>query len=333
LDHFLCSVSVSALRVVLLGKNEVKKTKLRNLITGPQSFRYQTSSSTKHSEVSRGEWEGKPVTVVKTPDMFSLSEEDMRREVKSCVSLCAPGPNVLLLLVRPSDFTKKNRQTLKFILSLFGEDSFKHSMVISTAKSEKNTSVRKLIKDCEGRHYNMSDEDRGLLMIMIDSIGQYKKETLPPPLPEQEHMTPLNLVLCGRRGAGKTSAAKAILGQTELHSVSNSSECVKTQAEVCGRRLSLVELPALCGKPQEAVMEESFRCVSLCDPEGVHAFILVLPVGPLTDEDKGELQTIQNTFGSGVNDFTMILLTVESDPTAPAFVKSSVRAVEEDLLF
>ncbi|XP_044053420.1 golgin subfamily A member 6-like protein 6 [Siniperca chuatsi] len=67
-------------------------------------------------------------------------------------------------------------------------------------------------------------------------------------------------------------------------------------------------------------MEESFRCISLCDPEGVHAFILVLPVGPLTDEDKGELETIQNTFSSRVDDFTMILFTVESDPAAPAVV-------------
>nr|XP_013763483.1 PREDICTED: GTPase IMAP family member 8-like [Pundamilia nyererei] len=136
----------------------------------------------------------------------------------------------------------------------------------------------------------------------------------------------LNLVLCGRRAAGKTSAAKAILGQTELHSASNSSECVKHQGEVCGRWVSLVELPALYGKPQEAVMEESLRCISLCDPEGVHAFILVLPVAPLTDEDKGELETIQDTLSSRVNDFTVILFTVESDPTAPAvdnFLKRS----------
>uniref|UniRef100_A0A096LY52 AIG1-type G domain-containing protein n=2 Tax=Poecilia formosa TaxID=48698 RepID=A0A096LY52_POEFO len=62
-------------------------------------------------------------------------------------------------------------------------------------------------------------------------------------------------------------------------------------------------------------MEESFRCVSLCDPEGVHAFILVLPVGPLTDEDKGELHTIQDTFSSRVNDFTIILFT--TDPEHP----------------
>ncbi|XP_013763385.1 GTPase IMAP family member 8-like [Pundamilia nyererei] len=145
----------------------------------------------------------------------------------------------------------------------------------------------------------------------IKSVSEHKKQNL-------------NLVLCGRRGAVKTSAAKAILGQTELHSASNSSECVKHQGEVCGRWVSLVELPALYGKPQEAVMEESFRCISLCDPEGVHAFILVLPVAPLTDEDKGELETIQDTFSSRVNDFTMILFTVDSDPTDPTvdnFVK------------
>ncbi|XP_056231261.1 GTPase IMAP family member 4-like isoform X1 [Seriola aureovittata] len=136
-----------------------------------------------------------------------------------------------------------------------------------------------------------------------------------------EHMKPaLNLVLCGRRGAGKTSAAEAILGQTELHSVSSSSQCVKHQGEVRGRQVSLVERPALYGKPQEEVMEESLRCISLCDPEGVHAFILVLPVGPLTDDDKKELETIQNTFSSRINDFTMILFTVESDPAAPAVV-------------
>ncbi|KAM4745097.1 uncharacterized protein FYW61_010460 isoform 2-T2 [Anableps anableps] len=131
---------------------------------------------------------------------------------------------------------------------------------------------------------------------------------------------PLNLVLFGRRGPVKTSAAKAILGQPELHSASNSSECVRNQGEVCGRWVSLVELPALDGRAQQEVMEESFRCVSLCDPEGVHAFILVLPVGPLTDEDKGELQTIQDTFSSSVKDFTMILFTTESDPKHPAVV-------------
>ncbi|XP_071340158.1 GTPase IMAP family member 8-like [Trachinotus anak] len=313
------ATSASTNRIVLLGKSEDIKTKLGNFIIRDQGFHYQTHPPTRQCVATCGEWSGKPLTVVKTPDMFSLSEKTIRREVKSCVTLCSPGPNVLLLLVKPSDFTEKNRQRLNFILSLFGQDALKHSMVVITHEgTETNVSVSHLLQDCGGRHYRMSEDDRRLLMTKIEETVNENSETPPP---ASDHMKPaLNLVLCGRRGAVKTSAAEVILGQTELHSVSNSSECVKHQGEVCGRRVSLVELPALYGKPQEEVMKESLRCISLCDPEGVHAFILVLPVGPLTDDDKGELETIQNTFSSEVNDFTMILFTVESDPTAPAVV-------------
>ncbi|KAM6937931.1 GTPase IMAP family member 8-like [Xenentodon cancila] len=164
----------------------------------------------------------------------------------------------------------------------------------------------------------MLDGSRAELMEKIENIVQENKGTF---LTFSDHVRPvLNLVLCGKRGAGKTSAAKVILGQRDLHSVPNSPVCVKNQGKVCGRWVSLVELPALGGKPLEEVMEQLFQCVSLCDPEGVHAFIMVLPVGPLTDEDKRELQTIQNTFSSQISDFTMILFTVESDPTHPVFV-------------
>ncbi|XP_051251202.1 uncharacterized protein LOC127360791 isoform X2 [Dicentrarchus labrax] len=320
------SAHTSGFRIVLLGKSDDKKTKLGNFIIGDQAFHYQKLSSVTHSVIANREWGGKPLIVVKTPNVFSLSEETLRREMKNCVTLCPPGPNVLLLLVKPSDFTEENRQTLKFILSLFGQDALKYSMVIMTHEGNKRISVNQLLIDCGGRQYNMVEDNHTLLMQKIESIVHVNKGTFltfteETIRPKSELIKPaLNLVLCGRRGAGKTSAAEAILGQTEFHSVSNSSECVKHRGEVCGRWVSLVELPALYGEPQEAVMEESLRSISLCDPEGVHAFILVLPVGPLTDEDKGELETIQNTFSSRVNDFTIILFTVDSDPTAPAVV-------------
>ncbi|XP_030273885.1 GTPase IMAP family member 8-like [Sparus aurata] len=303
---------VSPIRIVLVGKSEDKMTKLGNFILKNQDFHLQKHS--KHIVAAQRQWKGNPLTVVKTTDMFSLSEETVREEMKSCISLCLPGPNVLLLLVNPSKFTEKNRETLKFILSLFGQDAFKHLMVIITHEGKKTSStVNQLLKDCGGRQYNRSEDNHRSLMQKIRSIVHENRGAF---LTVGE--SALNLVLCGRRGAGKTSAAEAILGQTEFPSVSNSSECVQSQGEVCGRWVSLVELPALCGKPQEEVMKESFRCISLCDPEGVHAFILVLPVDLLTDEDKKELKTIQNTFSSRVNDFIMILFTVESDPTAPA---------------
>ncbi|XP_070819933.1 uncharacterized protein [Chaetodon trifascialis] len=315
--------AASGIRIVLLGQSEDKQTKLGNFIIRNRTFHHQKTSPTKQCVAASGEWRGNHLTVVKSPNIFSLSVETFRDEMKSCVTLCPPGPNVLLLLVKPSDFTEKNRQTLKFILSLFDGDAFKHSMVVETHDGNE-TAVSQLLKDCGGRRFNMAEGDHQLLMEKIEKIvhenkGSFLTFTEETIRPKSEHIRPaLNLVLCGRTGAAKSSAIEAILGGTEFHSVSDSSECVKHQGEVCGRRLSLLELPALYGKAQEAVMEESFRCISLCDPEGVHAFILVLPVGPLTDEDKAEIKIIQNTFSSRVNDFTRILLTVESDPTAPA---------------
>ncbi|KAK7933979.1 hypothetical protein WMY93_004875 [Mugilogobius chulae] len=132
----------------------------------------------------------------------------------------------------------------------------------------------------------------------------------------------LNLVLFGRPGAGKTSVAESVLGGSELSAASSPGQCVKHQAEVCGRWVSLVELPALSGKPLETVMQQCLSCISLCGPEGVHAFILVLPQGPLTDEDKTELKTIQDTLSSRVQPFTMILITVDSDSTDPDVLQS-----------
>ncbi|CAG5917286.1 unnamed protein product [Menidia menidia] len=247
----------------------------------------------------------------------------MREELRACVALCPPGPNVLLLLLNPSDFTDTQRQALMSTLSVFGGAALQHSMVICThAGTEKTFPFQLLLRDCGWRQYNMQDYDHEQFMQKIDGMVQKNKGaflTIRDSNPQPDRVRPaLNLVLCGRRGAGKSSAARAILGQTEL--LSSSSECVRHQGEVCGRGLSLLELPALCGKAQQAVMEESFRCVSLCDPEGVHAFILVLPVGPLTDEDKREVEILQDAFGSQLKDFMVVLLTVESDPTDPAVV-------------
>uniref|UniRef100_A0A096M8A7 AIG1-type G domain-containing protein n=1 Tax=Poecilia formosa TaxID=48698 RepID=A0A096M8A7_POEFO len=297
-------------RIVMFGKSEVKKKSLCDAILNKKHIKFFKLNPSKHSELAHGERRGKPVKVVKSPDIFSLSVEALVEEIQSCVLLCLPGPNVLLLLVKPSDFTEKDRKTLKFVLSLFHQYPFKHAMVVLTHDEEINPSVNELLEECGGRHYIMFNEDQETLMQKIKNVVDINGETFltfseKTSRSQHEQIKPLNLVLFGPSDPLKASAARAILGHEDLP-----SQCVRKQGEV-----SLVELPALGGKAQQEVMEESFRCVSLCDPEGVHAFILVLPVGPLTDEDKGELHTIQDTFSSRVNDFTIILFT--TDPEHP----------------
>ncbi|XP_037396323.1 GTPase IMAP family member 8-like [Pygocentrus nattereri] len=130
----------------------------------------------------------------------------------------------------------------------------------------------------------------------------------------------LNLVLCGSDGAVKASISDFILGQREL-STESRSVCVRREGEVCGRLVTLVEMPALYNTQlsEEEVMQETFRCVSLCDP-GVHAFLLLIPEGRLTDEDKEETEKIQKIFGSTFNNYTVFLInTVKSQQKTAKF--------------
>ncbi|XP_070690296.1 GTPase IMAP family member 8-like [Pempheris klunzingeri] len=340
---------MSELRVVLLGNSWSQRSSVGNFILGKTKF--NTEEEPEHCVRVTGQLKEKEMFLINTPDLLhpDLSEDKLTEHVETCKRLSDPGPHVFLLVLQPEDFTEEHKLRLSRVLQLFSDRSSDHSLVLISAPREERvkekdapdqplkdlismcryrhlkqenleppellTRLGQVVKENNGEHVScdvVEDEDPGLTMKGKSASGHIKAA--------------VNLVLCGRRAAGKTSAAKTILGQTELHSVSNSPVCVKNQGEVCGHVVSLVELPALYGEPQEAVMEESFRCVSLCDPEGVHAFILVQPVGPLTDEDKGELETIQKVFGSRLNDFTMILFTVESDPTDPAvlnFVKEN----------
>ncbi|XP_033979528.1 GTPase IMAP family member 8-like isoform X2 [Trematomus bernacchii] len=332
--------TVSELRVVLLGNSWAERSSVGNFILGDTVF--NTEEEPDRCLRVSSQLKGKEIVLINTPDLLhpKITQWRLSQDVKDCVSLSDPGPHVFLLVLQPEHFTEKHKLTLCRVLQLFGDQSFNHSLVLISPPTEGSSGfiekvmqhppLQDLIRMCRYRYLRQNLDHSELLT----RLGQTAKENNGEHVscdvfedaglmmaPKSEHIKPaLNLVLCGRKGAGKTSAAEAILGQRELPSVSNSSWCVKHQGEVCGQRVSLVELPALCGTPQEEVMEESFNCISLCDPEGVHAFILVLPVGPLTDEDKGELETLQNTFSPRVNDFTLILSTVESDPTAPAVV-------------
>lgn len=68
-------------------------------------------------------------------------------------------------------------------------------------------------------------------------------------------------------------------------------------------------------------MKESVKCISLFDPEGVNAFVLVLPLDPPSEEVKKELATIQNIFSSRVDAFTMILFTADAYPNFAVVVR------------
>ncbi|ROL42870.1 GTPase IMAP family member 4 [Anabarilius grahami] len=103
----------------------------------------------------------------------------------------------------------------------------------------------------------------------------------------------------------------------------DSKVCVKKEEKIHGRQMTVIELPALTRLSEEEVIRETLNCVSLCDP-GVHVFILVTPVGSLTNEDKAEMEKITRIFYS--KEHFMVFFT--SDPTVDKSVFDFVSSTE-----
>ncbi|XP_055014801.1 GTPase IMAP family member 8-like [Boleophthalmus pectinirostris] len=248
-----------------------------------------------------------------------MTVPEVINEMRKRVIECSPGPNVLLLLVKPSEFTEKQRETLNFILTLFGPDAFKYAIIVFTHEEGRDCASQ-LLSDCGGRFYEMFNENHSQLMDMMETLVHKNNGSFVTLINAftGEKKTHLNLVFCGRQGSGKTSVAQAILDDAACHPAKSPSKCIVHRGTVSGRMVSIVELPALSGKTHKEVMEECLRCISMCDPDGVHAFVMVLPLKALTDEDKAEFKTVQGTFSSRINNCTVILFTVESDPKSNA---------------
>ncbi|TRY85060.1 hypothetical protein DNTS_022688, partial [Danionella cerebrum] len=81
------------------------------------------------------------------------------------------------------------------------------------------------------------------------------------------------------------------------------------EVSINGWEISVYELPVLTRLSEQEVMRETLHCLCLCDP-GVHLFILVTPVTPLTNEDKAEMEIIHSVFSS--KDHIMVLFVCEN---------------------
>uniref|UniRef100_A0A8C1KK32 AIG1-type G domain-containing protein n=1 Tax=Cyprinus carpio TaxID=7962 RepID=A0A8C1KK32_CYPCA len=131
----------------------------------------------------------------------------------------------------------------------------------------------------------------------------------------------LNLVLCG---SDTLTASVSKLFRGEKIKPSNEgairSERVWRNVELHDRLISLVELPALNRLSEEEVMRQTLCCVSLCDP-GVHAFIIIVPVGPLTDEDKAEVEKIKIIFDSREHFILLFTTDLTAEGLATEFVE------------
>ncbi|XP_062303590.1 uncharacterized protein LOC134007888 [Osmerus eperlanus] len=163
-----------------------------------------------------------------------------------------------------------------------------------------------------------------------------QRETLRSQMGHCLHLSELRIVLLGYRYTGKSSSENTILGREEFDWRTD-AQCVKTQGEVAGRQVTVVETPGWwrnspIEETTELVKQEMVRSVSLCPP-GPHSILLVIQGGTsLTEEEAKSIKQHLQLLSEKVWSHTIVLFTCGDymgDTTIEQHIETEGKALQQ----
>nr|XP_020444314.1 GTPase IMAP family member 7-like [Monopterus albus] len=123
-------------RVVLLGKSGTGKTSLANTIFGETTFNINHSPKSGPStcQARTNSVNGRSITLIDTPGSChrDRSEDEVRPELMSCITECAPGPHAFLIVLKVERFTEQEQAFITQMVEDFSEDALAYAAVVFT---------------------------------------------------------------------------------------------------------------------------------------------------------------------------------------------------------
>ncbi|XP_015255009.1 PREDICTED: GTPase IMAP family member 7-like [Cyprinodon variegatus] len=126
------------------------------------------------------------------------------------------------------------------------------------------------------------------------------------------------IVILGKTGAGKSSAANTIFGKKEFKVFSSfrsgTSQCQAETHPINGKDTTLIDTPGFfdTNTPKEELMPEMWNCITMCLP-GPHAFLIVLKYERFSELENEILNQITKHFSEEVFKYATIVFTHGED--------------------